>query len=102
MVWVESDFVPDAVSWAGAIGLTQLMPGTAALLEVDPTDPMENLEGGARFLSYLIDRFGEIDHALAAYNAGPVRVQEQGGPPSYTLPYIDAVLSRYQQLGGKQ
>lgn len=106
VVWTESDFTPDAVSAAGAIGLAQLMPATADMLGVDPYDPEQNLRGGATFLSDMITRFdGRIDLALAAYNAGPTRVSElhdggQGVPISQG--YVDTVLSRYEQLGGKQ
>lgn len=99
LVWVESAFKPTAVSRAGAIGLAQLMPGTAAGLGVDPHDPAQNLEGGARYLSQMIDRFGRVDLALAAYNAGPGRVDNGTaplGPGSYTA----NVLDRYHRLGG--
>lgn len=103
LVWVESDFDPNAVSHAGAIGLAQLMPDTAAGLGVDPYDPAQNLEGGARFLSAMIDRFGRTDLALAAYNAGPARVSAMydGGPGVPVAEgYVTAVLNRYEQLGG--
>lgn len=100
VVWAESTFVPDAVSSAGAIGLAQLMPGTAAGLGVDPWDPEANLEGGATYLAMQIDRFGTVDLGLAAYNAGPGRVIETGGAPSYTHDYIDRVRGYYERLGG--
>ena len=103
VVWVESDFTPDAISHAGAIGLAQLMPGTAELLGVDPYDPEQNLAGGARFLSEMIDRFGRVDLALAAYNAGPARVarEHDGGPGvPVSAGYVEAVFDRYRQLGG--
>ena len=103
LVWVESNFVPDAVSHAGAVGLTQLMPDTASQLGVDPYDPEANLQGGARFLRAMIDRFGRIDLALAAYNAGPARVGSlhDGGPGVPVAEgYVTAVLDRYRQLGG--
>jgi soluble lytic murein transglycosylase-like protein len=103
VVWVESNFVPDAISHAGAIGLAQLMPGTAELLGVDPYDPEQNLAGGARFLSDMIDRFGRVDLALAAYNAGPGRVSREhdGGPGvPVSAGYVEAVFDRYRQLGG--
>ncbi len=105
VVWTESDFVPDAVSHAGAIGLSQLMPGTAEMLGVDPNDPEQNLRGGARYLSDMIDRYdGRLDLALAAYNAGPTRVSrlwdgEAGVPISGG--YVQTVLDRYAQLGGR-
>jgi soluble lytic murein transglycosylase-like protein len=103
VVWVESGFKPDAVSHAGAIGLAQLMPGTAELLGVDPYDPEQNLAGGARFLREMIDRFGRVDLALAAYNAGPARVaaEHDGGPGvPVSAGYVEAVFDRYRQLGG--
>jgi soluble lytic murein transglycosylase-like protein len=103
VVWVESGFQPDAVSHAGAIGLAQLMPGTAEGLGVDPYDPEQNLAGGARFLKEMIDRFGRVDLALAAYNAGPARVASlhDGGPGvPVSQDYVNAVLDRYELLGG--
>ena len=104
VVWTESDFVPDAVSHAGAVGLSQLMPATAEMLGVDPNDPEQNLRGGARYLSDMIDRFdGRIDVALAAYNAGPTRVSQMwdgGADVPISGPYVQKVLDRFQQLGG--
>jgi soluble lytic murein transglycosylase-like protein len=101
VVWAESDFHADAVSSAGAIGLAQLMPGTAELLGVDPFDPAENLQGGAEFLAFTIERFGSVELGLAAYNAGPGRVAEYGGAPPVTHRYIETVLGYYHRLGGK-
>jgi soluble lytic murein transglycosylase-like protein len=100
VVWAESTFVPDAVSSAGAIGLAQLMPGTAAGLGVDPWDPESNLRGGARYLVEQIERFGTLELGLAAYNAGPGRVVEHDGAPEYTRAYIDRVIGYYEMLGG--
>lgn len=102
MVWQESGFNPDAISPSGAIGLTQLMPATAAGLGVDPGNAVENLVGGARYLSWAIDEFGSIELGLAAYNAGPNRVREAGGIPEIpeTRAYVPAVLDYYRQLGG--
>jgi hypothetical protein len=80
---VESAFNPDARSPVGAIGLGQLMPGTADLLGVDPHDPEDNLHGSARYLLAQIEDFGAADLALAAYNAGPEAVREYGGIPPY-------------------
>lgn len=80
---VESAFNPDARSPVGAIGLGQLMPGTADLLGVDPHDPEDNLRGSARYLLAQLEDFGAADLALAAYNAGPEAVREYGGIPPY-------------------
>jgi hypothetical protein len=98
----ESGFNPAARSGAGAVGLTQLMPGTAAGLGVDPTDPVANLDGGARYLAGQLDSFGRVDLAVAAYNAGPGAVRQAGGVPEYpeTQAYVRRVLGYYQQLGG--
>lgn len=79
VVWAESYFQPGAVSAAGAIGLAQLMPGTAEALGVDPWDPRQNLVGGARYLRAMLGRFSSTDLALAAYNAGPNAVERAGG-----------------------
>ena len=78
LIHQESRFDANAVSKAGAIGLTQLMPGTASDMGVDPRDPMQNLEGGARYLAQQYKAFGEWPLALAAYNAGPGAVRKAG------------------------
>lgn len=83
LVQQESAWNPDAVSRAGAIGLAQLMPGTARYLRVNPRDPYQNLEGGARYLREQYDTFGSWRLALAAYNAGPAAVQRHGGVPPF-------------------
>ena len=97
VVWQESRWRAGAVSPVGARGLAQLMPGTARDLGVDPDDPMANLEGGARYLREQLDRFGgDLEKALAAYNAGPGRVQQAGGVPRIreTQSYVAAVIGR--------
>ncbi len=97
LVWQESRWRENAVSHAGARGLAQLMPGTARYLGVDPDDPMQNLEGGARYLREQLDRFdGDIEKALAAYNAGPGRVIAAGGIPNIreTRLYVAAIMGR--------
>ena len=93
----ESNFDPNAGSPAGAQGLTQLMPATAAALGVtDPRDPAQSIEGGARYLRQQLDQFGgDVPRALAAYNAGPGAVQRFGGVPPYpeTQSYVRNVLA---------
>lgn len=86
LVEQESAFNPLAVSRAGAKGLTQLMPATAKMLGVsDPFDPIQNLDGGAKYLSQMLEQFGGDERlALAAYNAGPGAVKKSGGVPPYT------------------
>ncbi|MBI5281849.1 MAG: lytic transglycosylase domain-containing protein [Candidatus Solibacter usitatus] len=94
----ESDFAPCAVSRAGALGLMQLMPGTAFDLGVDdPFDPEQNIAAGSRFLRTLLDRFGgDLPLALGAYNAGPARVTAAGGilPIRETRDYVDGIMRR--------
>ncbi len=97
VVWQESRWRENAVSSAGARGLAQLMPGTARDLGVDPDDPFANLEGGARYLREQLDRFdGNLELALAAYNAGPGRVIRSGGIPpiAETQNYVASVMRR--------
>ncbi|MGR3540021.1 MAG: lytic transglycosylase domain-containing protein [Hasllibacter sp.] len=94
LVQRESGWNPGTVSHAGAMGLAQLMPGTARLLGVNPQDPRQNLDGGARYLRMQYERFGSWRLALAAYNAGPEAVQRHGGIPPYreTQGYVRAIL----------
>ena len=83
LVRQESGWQQDAISQKGAIGLAQLMPATADLLGVDPHDPAQNLDGGARYLREQFETFGTWQLALAAYNAGPEAVKRYGGIPPY-------------------
>ena len=94
LVLQESGWNPRAVSSKGAIGLAQLMPATARKLGVDAHDPVENLDGGARYLRQMFDRFGSWRLALAAYNAGPEAVQLYRGVPPFleTNEYLSAIL----------
>jgi soluble lytic murein transglycosylase-like protein len=103
LVWQESRWNPQAVSPKGAMGLAQLMPATARDLGVNPADPAQNLQGGARYLRYLLDQFGgDVEKALAAYNAGPGRVQRAGGVPAIaeTRAYVASIVRRISFLGG--
>lgn len=94
LVQQESGWNPGAVSVKGARGLAQLMPATAERLGVDIDDPAQNLDGGARYLSMMHDRFGNWRLALAAYNAGPEAVARHGDVPPYaeTRNYVVAIL----------
>lgn len=94
LVQQESGWNPVAVSTKGATGLAQLMPETAEHLGVDINDAEENLEGGARYLRMMFDKFGTWELALAAYNAGPGAVEQHNGIPPYaeTENYVKAIL----------
>ena len=96
LIQQESAWNSKARSHVGAIGLTQLMPGTATDLRVDPHDPVQNLHGGAKYLREQYDRFGDWRLALAAYNAGPGAVKKYGGVPPYreTRNYVRRILGK--------
>ena len=104
LVMVESGGIADAVSSAGAVGLTQLMPATAELMEVaDSRDPLDNAMGGARYLSRMLaEHDGDAILALAAYNAGPGAVSRAGGVPRYaeTRAYVPKVLGAWTVARG--
>ena len=99
----ESGYREDAVSPKGAIGLMQLMPKTAAELNVDPHDPAQNAEAGARYLRDLLQKYENDPHqvskAVAAYNAGPAAVDKYHGVPPYpeTVQYVNRVLKQYEK-----
>lgn len=99
VVTAESDFNPKSLSSAGAMGLMQLMPGTARDLGVnDPWDPEQNVDGGVRYLGQMLSRFdGDVGKALMAYNWGPSNVERQGRPPAETRNYLEKV-TRLRQL----
>ncbi len=97
LVWQESRWQANARSPVGAQGLAQLMPGTAREMGVNAGDPFANLEGGARYLRQQLDRFdGDLEKALAAYNAGPGRVIQSGGVPRIreTQNYVVSIIGR--------
>lgn len=91
---MESGWNPGAISPKGATGIGQLMPGTAAELGVDPSDPYQNIDGSARYLAQQFEEFGSWPLALAAYNAGPGAVRKYGGIPPYaeTQKYVGNIL----------
>jgi soluble lytic murein transglycosylase-like protein len=97
LVWQESRWRTSALSPKGARGLTQLMPATARALAVDPTSAASNLAGGARYLRSMLDMFGgDVERALAAYNAGPRRVLRSAGVPpiTETRAYVSKIIDR--------
>jgi hypothetical protein len=99
---VESAYRQDTISSAGAIGLGQLMPATARDLGVDPRDPLQNLDGSARYLAMMLETFGDPRLALAAYNAGPDAVRQYGGIPPYreTQNHVARVMAVVARLEG--
>jgi len=105
VIETESGYRPDAVSSAGAQGLMQLMPGTARSLGVDdPLDPRENVLGGSEYLRKQLSRFGSVEKALAAYNAGPRAVEQFGGIPPFreTQNYVRRVLQSIRRLTSRR
>ncbi|OYZ12613.1 MAG: lytic transglycosylase [Novosphingobium sp. 28-62-57] len=99
LVWTESRYNPLAISKAGAAGLGQLMPGTARDLGISNRfDPMPNIFGAARYLRQMLDKFGVVHLAIAAYNAGPGAVERAGGIPhnGETPAYVRSVLRHWR------
>jgi Transglycosylase SLT domain len=103
VVKAESGYRQDAVSRKGAIGLMQLMPATARLLGADPTDPRQNVDAGARYLTELLRKYFndpyQVRKAVAAYNAGPAAVDRYNGIPPYpeTIAYVERVIRQWQK-----
>jgi soluble lytic murein transglycosylase-like protein len=102
VAWEESRMDPNARSRAGATGLLQLMPGTARAVSVAETTPSANVLAGARYLRSMLDRFGgDLELALAAYNAGPTAVaRARAAPPVESLRYAEKVAARASALTG--
>ena len=101
LISAESNWDVHAISDKGAIGLMQLMPATARDMDINnPFDPEQNIEGGTRYLRMLLDRFnGNMELAVAAYNAGPAAVERSGGIPSFseTRKFVRNVISSYRK-----
>ena len=106
VITAESNWNPEAVSHKGAIGLMQLMPSTAKDMQVsNPFDPEDNIEGGTKYLRHLLNRFnGDLDLALAAYNAGPAKVEKSGGIPAIgeTNKFVRSVIEIYRGKSHKK
>lgn len=102
VAWQESRGNNFAVSDKGAMGIMQLMPATAAALGVDPRDPEANVRGGAAYLALMLAKFGAVELALAAYNAGPAAVLRYGGVPPYpeTRNYVSTIMLRWKGSAG--
>ena len=104
VAWQESRFNQAAVSPKGAMGVMQLMPGTARTLGVDAASLSGNIDGGVAYLGQMLRRFeGDLPRALAAYNAGPEAVQRYGGVPPYaeTQAYVRAIMGRLAIAGAQ-
>ena len=98
---VESRFDADASSAAGAHGLLQVLPSTAAELKLNPYHAGENVLAGARYLRQMLDRFDSTELAFAAYNAGPTAVEREGAQPNdETVAYVERVTSEWRKLVG--
>ncbi len=106
IIRAESNGDRFAISRKGAKGMMQLMPFTSKRLKVnDPFDPVENIEGGVKYIKELLDAFrGNVAHAVAAYNAGPAAVRKYGGIPPYqeTRIYVKRVMDYYQKYASKE
>lgn len=102
LVYQESKFKPFAISPCGAYGFTQLMPATASHLKVNRLDPVQNINGGAKYLSQQLKYFKDVRLALAAYNAGPGAVKKHKGIPAYkeTMNYVASITADYKRNGG--
>lgn len=100
MIKVESNYNPNARSHANAIGLAQIIPETARYLRINVNDPVQNLDGGARYLLEQIESFGDVRLALAAYNAGPQAVRKYAGIPPFreTKAHVIRVMAEYNRL----
>ncbi len=101
VISAESGGNPGAVSRKGALGLMQLMRDTATAVGVsDPLDPVQNIAGGAKYLRRMLDRFGDLPTALAAYNAGPTAVERHGGMPPYseTRAYVERIMKEISDV----